>query len=181
MADPFDPPALEADVTRTRRHRLTTEAAEIAAALDQIRRVLRASILEQTRRMSVPLTAPQLLAIETLVEELRSSNAGLSLSELSKRMGLSHSTVSGIVDRLEARGFLRRVPREDDRRFVEVQLTDSIQRWLQEELPASRANPIAQALAAASGSDRAAIRDGVLALARLLAETRKEAGGSNVA
>lgn len=168
-------------MTTTRPSRLTAEAAEIAAALDQIRRALRASIVEQARRLSVPLTAPQLLAIETLVDELRSSNSGLSLSELSKRMGLSHSTVSGIVDRLEARDFLRRVPREDDRRVVEVQLTEAVQRWLQLELPASRADPIVRALTAASTSDRAAIRDGVLALARLLAEPREEAGGSNAA
>jgi DNA-binding MarR family transcriptional regulator len=158
-------------MTRTRRNRLTTEAAEIAAALEQIRRTLRASIAEQARQMSVPLTPPQLLAIETLVEELRSSNAGLSLSELSKRMGLTHSTVSGIVDRLEARGFLRRVQREDDRRFVEVHLTEAIKRWLQDELPAKRVDPIAETLATASASDRAAIRKGVVTLARLLAET----------
>src|SRR3954471_18507901 len=159
-------------MTRTRRNRLAADAAEIAAALEQIRRTLRASIAEQARQMSVPLTPPQLLAIETLVEELRSSNAGLSLSELSKRMGLSHSTVSGIVDRLEARGFLRRVQREDDRRFVEVELTRDIQRWLREELPASRSDPIADVLATASASERAAIRDGVVTLARLLAERR---------
>jgi hypothetical protein len=64
---------------------------------------------------------------------------------------------------------------------VEVPLTDAIQRWLEEELPVSRADPIAEALATASASDRAAIRDGGVALARLLAETPREAGGSNVA
>ena len=160
-------------MTRARRNPLAADVAEVAGALEGIRRALRGAILEQTRQMSVPLTPPQLLAIETLVEELRSSGAGLSISELSRRMGLSHSTVSGIVDRLEARGFLRRVPREDDRRFVEVELTRDIQRWLREELPASRSDPIADALATASASERAAIRDGVVTLARLLAERRQ--------
>jgi DNA-binding MarR family transcriptional regulator len=158
-------------MTRGRRQTVAAVAAEVAGALEQIRRTLRASIAAQAREMSVPLTSPQLLAIETLVEELRSSRAGLSLSELSKRMGLSHSTVSGIVDRLEARGFLRRAQREDDRRFVEVQLTDAVQRWLREELPASRIDPLAAALANASHAERAAIREGVVALARLLAKT----------
>jgi DNA-binding MarR family transcriptional regulator len=161
-------------MTRGRRQTVTAVAAEVAGALEQIRRTLRASIAAQAREMSVPLTAPQLLAIETLVEELRSSRAGLSLSELSKRMGLSHSTVSGIVDRLEARGFLRRAQREDDRRFVEVQLTDAIQQWLREELPASRVDPLAAALANASHAERAAIREGVVTLARLLAKTEHE-------
>jgi DNA-binding MarR family transcriptional regulator len=160
-------------MTRASRDSPAAESAEVAAALEAIRRALRASVLEQTRQMSLSLTPPQLLAIERLVEEVRNSSAGLSISELSHRMGLSHSTVSGIVDRLEARGFVRRAPREDDRRFVEVELTDAIQRWLREELPAFRADPIADALATASASQRAAIRDGVVALARLITESRQ--------
>jgi DNA-binding MarR family transcriptional regulator len=155
---------------RARRQNVATVAAEVAAALEQIRRMLRASIAAQARQMSVPLTSPQMLALETLVEELRTSGGGLSLSELSTRMGLSHSTVSGIVDRLEAREFLRRTQREDDRRFIEIQLTDVIQRWLREELPAARTDPLATALANTSAAERASIRDGVVALARLLAE-----------
>jgi DNA-binding MarR family transcriptional regulator len=156
------------------RQNIAAVAADVAAALEQIRRMLRASIAAQARQMSVPLTSPQLLALEALVDELQTSGGGLSLSELSTRMGLSHSTVSGIVDRLEARNFLRRTQREEDRRFVEIQLTDAIQRWLREELPAARTDPLAAALAHSSAAERAAIRDAVVALARLLAEVANE-------
>ena len=151
-------------------------AREVAAALEKIRRLLRASILDQARSMPGSITAPQLAALEALVDELRASSRGLTLSELSTRMGLSHSTVSGIVDRLEARGFLRRAPRDDDRRFVEVQLTDAVQRWLRHELPARRADPIERALAHASPRERATVRRGVAALLRLLEESRSPEG-----
>ncbi len=73
------------------------------------------------------LTPPQVLALEALVDHHRETGAGLSLSELSRRMGLAHSTVSGIVTRLERRGLLRRTTRPDDRRFVAIELTQPVQ------------------------------------------------------
>jgi DNA-binding IclR family transcriptional regulator len=42
-------------------------------------------------------------ALQVLVDEMRDRGSRLSLSELSRRMGLAHSTVSGIVTRLERR------------------------------------------------------------------------------
>ena len=47
------------------------------------------------------MTVPQVNALEELTRV-----DGLSLKALSARMGLSHSTVSGIVDRLGRRGFV---------------------------------------------------------------------------
>ena len=41
---------------------------------------------------------------------------GISLRALSKELGLAHSTVSGIVDRLEKRGMVVRQTDEADRR-----------------------------------------------------------------
>jgi DNA-binding MarR family transcriptional regulator len=161
-------------MARTHSEPLTIQAAEIAAALEQIRRTLRTLVAEHARGLSVPLTPPQLLTIETLVDASRSSRGGLSLSELSRRLGLSHSTVSGIVDRLEARGFLRRVQRADDRRFIEIQLTDPIERWLAEELPGKRIDPIAAAIATVSRRDRTTMRDGVVRLAALLTQHANE-------
>lgn len=144
---------------------LATQAAEY---LETIRRRLRDSISAEARRLSVPLTPPQLLALELLVEEQRRSGAGLSLSDLSSRMGLSHSTVSGIVDRLTKRGLLERTTRPDDRRYTQIELTSNVERWLEHNLPASRLQPLADALARASKADRNAVLDGLAILARLL-------------
>jgi DNA-binding MarR family transcriptional regulator len=99
------------------------EAARAADHLDAIRKAVRDSVWEQARQHPVPLTPPQVLALQVLVEALRETGAGLSLSDLSRRMALAHSTVSGIVTRLERRGLVQRTPRPDDRRFVRIELT----------------------------------------------------------
>lgn len=45
------------------------------------------------------------------------------ISNLSDKMGLSNSTVSGIVDRLEKQGFVERIRCKNDRRVVYVDVT----------------------------------------------------------
>ena len=47
----------------------------------------------------------------------------LKISELSRKLGLSNSTTSGIVDRLENQHFVERIRGEKDRRVVRVRLT----------------------------------------------------------
>ncbi len=47
----------------------------------------------------------------------------LRMSDLADHLGLERSTLSGLVDRAEARGLLRRVSCAEDRRAVEVELT----------------------------------------------------------
>jgi DNA-binding MarR family transcriptional regulator len=45
------------------------------------------------------------------------------VSELSLKMGLSDSTVSGILDRLEQKDIIKRERIKDDRRVVKISLT----------------------------------------------------------
>jgi MarR family transcriptional regulator, organic hydroperoxide resistance regulator len=149
-----------------------TDAARASEHLDAIRKVVRDSVWEQARQHPVPLTPPQVLALQMLVEALRETSAGLSLSELSQRMGLAHSTVSGIVTRLERQGLVQRSPHQDDRRFVHIELTRPVRGWLQDELPRSRLSPLAAALGKANRRERATILEGLATLQRLLEEAR---------
>jgi DNA-binding MarR family transcriptional regulator len=64
------------------------------------------------------LTPPQGLLVFLLNQKKT-----LKISEISLKMGLSNSTVSGIVDRLEAQGLVERIRSQEDRRVVLVQLT----------------------------------------------------------
>ena len=141
------------------------DAARVAAQLDAIRRLVRESVWAEARRYPVPLTPSQVHALQVLVDEMRDRGSGLSLSELSRRMGLAHSTVSGIVTRLERRGLLGRSARPDDRRFVRIELAEPVKA---RDLPASRLRPLAAALTEATEEERAAIVDGVATLHRLL-------------
>lgn len=64
------------------------------------------------------LTGPQIMLIGTLAH-----NGEMKISDLGEKLGLSNSTVSGIVDRLESQGLVERIRSKEDRRVVFVNLT----------------------------------------------------------
>jgi MarR family transcriptional regulator, organic hydroperoxide resistance regulator len=146
------------------------EADRAAAHLEVIGRALRQSILAQVRRLPLRLTPPQVLAMQLLVDHARDEPAptGLSLSQLSERMGLAHSTVSGIVTRLERHGLVRRTTRPDDRRYAHIAITEPVRDWVERDLPALRLQPLATALGGATDDERAAVLRGLATLQRLI-------------
>ena len=131
--------------------------------------------MAQAEGYPVTLTAPQLQTLELVVDRLRSGSKGPSIRELSEQLGLSHSTVSGIVDRLEDANVMARSSDPDDRRLRRVGLTSAALRWVQEELPAARRLPLATAMAGASAQERRAVRQGLALLERLLARAAHDA------
>jgi len=64
------------------------------------------------------LTFPQLSVISMLEK-----HGEQKVSELSLKIGLSDSTVSGILDRLEQKDIVKRERTKDDRRVVKISLT----------------------------------------------------------
>lgn len=50
-------------------------------------------------------------------------HGNMKISDLSEKIGLSNSTVSGIVDRLEKQGCVERVRSKEDRRVIYVNIT----------------------------------------------------------
>lgn len=120
------------------------------------------------------LTVPQMNALEELGRE-----DGLSLKGLSARVGLSHSAVSGVVDRLERRGFVERTLDPEDRRYIRVFLSDKVKDYVREEVPSRRLGPILRALELASAEDRERILAGVGTLRRLLEEVVSGGGDRN--
>ncbi len=67
---------------------------------------------------SFGITGPQLWALKTTSE-----CESISLGELSRKMCLNPSTVTGVVDRLEAKGYVSRGRDREDRRVVKLSLT----------------------------------------------------------
>jgi DNA-binding MarR family transcriptional regulator len=63
------------------------------------------------------LTSSQVMVIGIL-----SHRKELKTSELSKELGLSNSTVSGILDRLEEKNLIERIRSEEDRRVIKVRI-----------------------------------------------------------
>jgi MarR family transcriptional regulator, organic hydroperoxide resistance regulator len=112
------------------------------------------------------MTGPQITVMACLV-----SKGAMTLTELSRSLGMSHSSASGIVDRLQARGLLRRTEDATDRRRTSIEVTEAVHRYVG-ELEVGPSGRLVEALGKATPAQRAAITKGLALLCRLLASGR---------
>ncbi len=85
-----------------------------------IRQITRAIDMSSKRLVkSAGLTAPQFLVLQTL-----SVAVPRKPSDIAKEVFLSQATVTSIVDRLSKAGFVRREKSDEDRRVINIYLTD---------------------------------------------------------
>jgi DNA-binding MarR family transcriptional regulator len=89
------------------------------------------------------LTLPQ---FDVLAELARAERHGFTFIELSRLLLVTSGNLTGIVDRLEARQLVRRVPDDEDRRVVRVKLTDKGRSMTRQMLP-RHADDLAHVLA----------------------------------
>ena len=88
--------------------------------INNLRRVFQAiNDYSRTAEKRTGLTGPQLWAITLL-----SSTSTLRVSDLARLMYLHSATVVGIVDRLESKGLVSRTRSTEDRRSIELHLTE---------------------------------------------------------
>jgi len=71
-------------------------------------------------RMTFGITPPEAQILAALT-----THQVRAIADLQKRLGFKPSTLTSILDRLAARGFIVRTPRDDDRRSVNVKLTQT--------------------------------------------------------
>lgn len=91
----------------------------IPEIIDNVWRVFQAiNEYSKTAERSTGLTGPQLWALKILV-----NYAPIRVSDLARQMYLSAATVVGILDRLEGKGLVTRSRSQDDRRAVDLYLT----------------------------------------------------------
>jgi len=98
------------------------------------------------------LSPPQVMALRSLDPE-----RPMPMSELASVMACDNSNVTGIVDRLEARGLVQRRASEHDRRVKMLAVTDAGAELRAQLLARMYAAP--EALAALSAQDQRALRD----------------------
>ncbi|MEC9488922.1 MAG: MarR family transcriptional regulator [Halanaerobium sp.] len=94
----------------------TNSSIGIARLLKQVLDAIKQNIEREFREMN--LTGSQGMLVGILAH-----NGEMKISDLSARMGLSNSTVSGIIDRLEKQGCVERIRSKEDRRVVFVRVT----------------------------------------------------------
>ena len=92
-----------------------------------IRKIIRAIDI-RSRKLSkeAGITGPQLMILQELARE-----EGISAKQVSTNVNLSQATVTNILDRLEAKAFIKRMRCEGDRRKISLFLTELGQQALQ--------------------------------------------------
>jgi DNA-binding MarR family transcriptional regulator len=103
-------------------------AAELGTALGRIAKHTKRTMRHELEL--VGLTLPQAMALHTLA----ASGGRLSARELGRECDMLASTATGVVDRLEQHGYVRRERDAEDRRVVRVTLTEAGHE-LRERLP----------------------------------------------
>ncbi len=114
------------------------------------------------------LTFPQALILNTLLEE----GGTLPISQLAERTGSANSTVSGIVDRLEKLGLVRRERSETDRRVIYVSLTEKC-RAMREDARTDVRGYFSALLDTLSQEDKKVVLEGLTKLDQALDEGEK--------
>jgi DNA-binding MarR family transcriptional regulator len=140
-------------------HRL---AEEVNRDLQAIRAITRRPMETEIARGH--LTGPQQSAMAVLVR-----SGPMSLKELGRQLGLAHSTTSGIVDRLEKSGMLRREVNAADRRLTRIAVTREVEEFVK-HIPELGVGPLVSALRRAKPAEREAIIMGLKTLRGLLDE-----------
>lgn len=133
--------------------------------MDQHLRVIRQKLRGplEAEFASGGLTGPQRLVMEHVTRL-----GGVSLKELSANVSLAHSTVSGIVDRLEARGFVVRHKDKKDGRATVIEASAKVCDFLSNRMPELALGPLFKVLDAATESDRATVVRGLRKLRTLV-------------
>ena len=82
------------------------------------------------------------------------------MADLARGLGLDRSSVTGLIDRAEARGLVERVPEAGDGRVVRVALTEAGEE-LGRRLTARMAELLEDVVAPLPAATRASLRDGL--------------------
>ena len=141
-------------MARNRDPDIDSLARAIELDLSEIRQILRRPLEAEYARGQ--LTAPQRLVMQVLFH-----SEGMSLKDLCEQVSLSHSTVSGIVDRLQTKGIAARSTDSADRRLTRIAVTPIVRQFMQQQAPRLTAQPLAEALSRLSEQDRRAVSRGL--------------------
>jgi DNA-binding MarR family transcriptional regulator len=115
------------------------------------------------------ITGAQLLVIRCLKEPQR-------MSDIGKQLGLSNSSVCGIVDRLEENGYVHRIRDEKDRRVVWVHIGEKFEE-IRKEVPIFQDNYFDGLLSGITEEEVQAIIQSLQLLANRLKEKVEEKKG----
>jgi DNA-binding MarR family transcriptional regulator len=151
---------------------------------DEVLRTWRAFLRAHStmlRRISLDLEQaglPPLTWYDVLATLRDAPGRRLRQVEIAERVLLSNSGLSRLIDRIEAKGLVKRVQCPDDRRSLNVELTDEGQEMLDRMWPVY-ARGIADDFLPALGSNPCEIRETLEAIGRECDAVRAAEAGAN--
>ena len=110
----------------------------------------------------IGITMPQSIVIRTLIK-----SGEMKLTDLSRKINLSNSTISGIIDRLEKQQLVVRTRSEEDRRIIYVKATPKFEE-LHNEILNKAEKSFESLLGAGSPEEIDKIIEGLKTLKRIL-------------
>lgn len=113
------------------------------------------------------ITVPQGLVLKQI------SDAPKTIGQISKSIGLSYSTVSGIIDRLERDGWVMRIRDDADRRVIWIQNTSKVEET-KKQIPVFQENYYTELLQGLSEQEMDQIVDSLVKLTRQLEKKEEE-------
>ncbi len=146
------------------RARGTRAADRVAAAVADTAELLEILFERAREASSKPLSVSQVRAVVAL-----DRYEGLNLRTLAELLGSTSPLTSRLCDRLEAVGFLERLPHSRNRRELVLRLSDSGRAYLQ-DLRARRRESLHAVLATLTADERDALAGGLRAFQAAAAE-----------
>lgn len=133
--------------------------------LIKIRKIVRSVDIESKKiQKEYGVSIPQVLCLSCLHQ---SPNYQSTQAEIKKFLNLNSSTVSGIINRLEKKGLLARLPKSGDKRVVNIALT-SIGDKLLGTIPSLLHEQLSKKLQKLDDSELTKVEDSLETLVQLL-------------
>lgn len=102
-------------------YKLISQPVEYTDILINIRKIVRSLNLESKKiQKEYGVSIPQLMCLDYLGSR---NDFRATQGEIARYLNLNSSTMSGIIDRLEAKGFVARLPNPKDKRTIHISLT----------------------------------------------------------
>ncbi len=138
---------------------------DTTAILIKIRKIVRSVDIESKKiQKEYGVSIPQVLCLNFLHD---SPSYQATQGEIRKFLNLNSSTVSGIIDRLEKKGFLARLPKSGDKRVVNIALTSAGDKLLS-TIPALLHEQLSERLQRLSDEEAQAVQNSLDILVQLL-------------
>ena len=138
---------------------------ETTDILIQIRKIVRSINLESKKiQKEYGVSIPQVLCLNYLHD---APNFQSTQGEVKRFLNLNSSTVSGIIQRLEKKGLVARLPKSGDKRMVNIALTSSGDELIS-SMPSLLHEQLSEKLETLKESELAHIEESLHTLVRLL-------------